>query len=26
LPEDAEPIAAQNGQFILAHSETGHNT
>ena len=25
LPEDLTLIEAQNGQFIVAHSETGHN-
>lgn len=25
LPPDAEPIDAENGKFIVAHSETGHH-
>jgi len=25
LPEDAKIVEAENGQFIVAHSETGHN-
>ena len=25
IPADAKPVAAENGAFILAHSETGHN-
>lgn len=25
LPSDAQPIAARDGEFVLAHSETGHN-
>lgn len=25
IPADAVPVAAENGAFILAHSETGHN-
>ena len=25
LPEGVKPIDAENGAFILAHSETGHN-
>ena len=25
IPSDAKPIKADKGQFIVAHSETGHN-
>ena len=25
IPADAEPVAAENGFYVLAHSETGHN-
>lgn len=25
LPEDVKPVAATNGRFTLAHSETGHD-
>lgn len=25
LPKDAKPVAGDNGKFIVAHSETGHN-
>jgi gentisate 1,2-dioxygenase len=25
LPANAKPIAAENGVFVVAHSETGHN-
>jgi len=25
LPEGAKPIASEQGMFVLAHSETGHN-
>lgn len=25
IPADATPVAAENGFFVLAHSETGHN-
>jgi len=25
LPDDAMIVSAENGQFIVAHSETGHN-
>lgn len=25
IPADAEPMAAENGQFIITHSETGHH-
>jgi hypothetical protein len=25
LPDNLEPLAPENGQFIIAHSETGHN-
>ena len=25
IPADAVPVAAENGAFVLAHSETGHN-
>ena len=25
LPEGIKPIDAENGQFVVAHSETGHN-
>ena len=25
IPEDAAPVAAEKGFFVLAHSETGHN-
>ena len=25
VPADAKPIAAENGQYILTHSETGHH-
>lgn len=25
LPKDAKPIKSEKGQFVVAHSETGHN-
>ena len=25
VPADAAPVAAENGQFIITHSETGHH-
>lgn len=25
LPDDATPATAEQGQFVVAHSETGHN-
>lgn len=25
LPKDAKPVDAEKGQFVVAHSETGHN-
>ena len=25
IPANAEPVKSEHGQFILAHSETGHN-
>lgn len=25
LPDNAEPVVAEKGAFVLAHSETGHN-
>jgi len=25
LPTDAQPVEAINGEFVVAHSETGHN-
>lgn len=25
VPADAEPVAAENGHFIITHSETGHH-
>ncbi|MFZ5667995.1 MAG: hypothetical protein ACOY4K_00735 [Pseudomonadota bacterium] len=25
LPDGAEPVAAEKGAYVLAHSETGHN-
>ena len=25
IPADAHPVSAENGTYVLAHSETGHN-